>query len=39
MTRQHVTLTLGKMRREVLVEYGRGRTLVVNTQRLCGCPS
>jgi hypothetical protein len=34
MTRRHVTLTLGKMRRDGLVEYGRGRTLVVNTRRL-----
>jgi hypothetical protein len=33
MTRQHVKLTLGKMRRDGLVKYGRGSTLVVNTQR------
>jgi CRP-like cAMP-binding protein len=34
MSRQHVTLTLGKMRRDGLVEYGRGRPLVVDTKRL-----
>jgi CRP/FNR family transcriptional regulator len=34
MSRQHVTITLGKMRRAGLVEYGRGRPLVVDTQRL-----
>ncbi len=34
MSRQHVTITLGKMRQRGLVEYGRGRPLVVDTQRL-----
>lgn len=34
MSRQHVTITLGKMRQEGLVEYGRGRPLVVDTRRL-----
>jgi len=34
MSRQHVTITLGKMRREGLVEYGRGLPLVVDTRRL-----
>jgi CRP-like cAMP-binding protein len=34
MSRQHVTITLGKMRREGLVEYSRGRPLEVDTRRL-----
>lgn len=34
MSRQHVTITLGKMRQRGLVEYGRGRPLVVDTGRL-----
>jgi DNA-binding IscR family transcriptional regulator len=34
MSRQHVTITLGKMRREGLVEYGHGRPLEVDTRRL-----
>lgn len=34
MSRQHVTITLGRMRREGLVDYGRGRHLVVDMLRL-----